>query len=167
MTDRPLTDYQQVLEFHRKFKQPQVEGGPSLEAIEDRIPLRMGLIAEEFEELLEAVYGPAAAAIFAEAWPKIQAADEGVRDLVETVDALGDLKYVINGFGVEANVDLDTITTHIHESNMSKLGEDGEPVMSDGVTPDPRDGKVKPAGKILKGPNFWEPNIAQAMGLEA
>lgn len=159
----PTSSYRQVLEFHKAFKQPQVEGGPSLEAIEDRINLRMSLIAEEFEELVEAVYGPASAALFAEVWPRMMAADEGARDLVETVDALGDLTYVINGFGVEANVDLDVVTTHIHESNMSKLGHDGNPVEADGVNPDPRDGKVKPKGKILKGPDFWEPNIASVL----
>lgn len=162
MADK-LTDFQQVKEFHEAFNQPQVEGGPSLEAIENRISLRMNLIAEEFEELLEAVYGKAASAIFAEVWPQIMAADENNRDLVETMDALGDLKYVINGFAVEANVNLDLVTTHIHESNMSKLGNDGKPVESDGVTPDSRDGKVKPKGKILKGPNFWEPDLAKLL----
>lgn len=157
----PKTPYEQVLEFHQAFKQPQVTGGPSLEAIEDRIDLRMGLIAEEFEELVEAVYGPIAAALFAEVWPKMQTADEGARDLVETVDALGDLIVVINGFGIELNVNLDDVVTEVHASNMSKLNDEGNPIMSDGITPDPRDGKVKPKGKILKGPNFFEPNISK------
>lgn len=158
------SSYQQVLEFHKAFKQPQVDGGPSLEAIEDRIDLRMSLIAEEFEELVEAVYGPAAASLFAEVWPRMLEADEGVRDLIETVDALGDLTVVINGFGIEANVDMDKVVTEIHASNMSKLDYNGNQIESDGVTPDPRDGKVKPKGKILKGPNFFEPNIAKVLG---
>ena len=163
MADQPLTDYQKVVEFHQKFKQPQVDGPPSLEAIEDRIHLRMDLIAEEFEELIEAVYGPAAAKLFLEVWPAVKAADEGARDLIATTDALGDLKVVINGFGVEANIDLDAVVSEVHASNMSKLDEEGEPIVSDGLTPDPRDGKVKPKGKILKGPNFFEPNLERVL----
>lgn len=166
MTDKKLTAYEMVREFHQAFKQPQVEGGPSLEAIEDRINLRMSLIAEEFIELMEAVYGKKAGAIMEAAWLEAKQADEGNRDLVETMDALADMIYVINGFAVEANSDLDAVVTHVHESNMSKLDENGAAIMSDGVTPDPRDGVVKPAGKILKGPNFWEPNIAQVLGVE-
>ena len=147
MTEK--TDFEKVREFHEAFKQPQVVGPPSLSAIEDRISLRMNLIAEEFEELLEAVYGKASAQIFSQIWPQIESSDEKSRDIIETADALGDLKVVINGFGVEANIDLDKIVSEIHDSNMSKLDDNGNPVESDGVTPDPRDGIVKPKGKIL------------------
>lgn len=154
-----LTAFEQVLEFHTKFKQPLTEGEPSLERIEDRIHLRMNLIAEEFGELVEAVYGEASADTFNEAWQRIQKFDQKNRDLIETVDALGDLIYVINGFALEAGVNLDQVVTHIHESNMSKLDESGEAIISDGVTPYVGDGEIKPKGKILKGPNFWEPNI--------
>lgn len=156
---KKLTAFEQVLEFHTKFKQPLTEGEPSLKRIEDRIHLRMNLIAEEFGELIEAVYGEASADTFNEAWRRIQKFDQKNRDLIETVDALGDLIYVVNGFALEAGVNLDNIVTHIHESNMSKLDDNGEPVVSDGVTPAAYDGEVKPKGKVLKGPNFWEPDI--------
>ena len=157
-----LSTLQQVKEFHQAFKQPLVDGGPSLSAIEERIPLRMALIAEEFIELVEAVYGKEAGAFIAQAYDQAVAADDHTRDLVETADALGDMKYVIDGFAVEANIDLDAVSTHIHESNMSKLGEDGEPIMSDGVTPD-RDGVVKPKGKILKSDKFWAPDLRKLL----
>ena len=42
----------------------------------------------------------------------------------------------------------------IDDSNMSKLGLDGEPIINDGQK-DP----TKPVGKILKGPNFRKPDI--------
>jgi len=40
--------------------------------------------------------------------------------------------------------------TEVHRSNMSKLGEDGRPIKF-------------PSGKVGKGPNFFEPNLAQLM----
>lgn len=41
----------------------------------------------------------------------------------------------------------------VHQSNMSKLDDDGNPIRSDGT-----DGN--PEGKILKGPNYQPPNMA-------
>ena len=38
----------------------------------------------------------------------------------------------------------------VHESNMSKLGEDGKPIKSED-------------GKVLKGPNYKEPNLEKLM----
>jgi len=158
-----------VREFHEAFAQRFPEAGlPSLEneLIKDRVDLRMDLIAEEFIELVEAVYGKAAAEVIERAWPQAKALDDGTRDVVGAADALGDMDYVITGMAIEANIPHDRVVENIHASNMSKLGADGKPVMSDGVTPDPRDGKVKPKGKILKGPGFWEPNLAEVLGLE-
>lgn len=164
MTNRKST-FEQVREFHLAFKQPLVEGEASLEPIEERVNLRMDLIAEEFFELVEAVYGKASASMLEELWPQVKAADEKNRDIVETADALGDMVYVINGLALEANIDLDAVFDHIHESNMSKLDENGEVILSDGVTPD-RDGVVKPKGKILKSNKFWAPDIAKVLGVE-
>jgi len=76
----------------------------------------------------------------------LQAAKEG--DLTEIADALGDMLYILCG----------TILTHglqhkmaevfqeIQRSNMSKLSTDGSPV-------------IREDGKILKGPNYFKPNI--------
>lgn len=126
----------------------------------ERLHLKLTLIAEEFIELIEAAYGSASAAILEEAWAKAQAADEEVRDIVEVADALADLDYVLNGLAVESGIPLDKIFEEVHESNMSKLDDNGEAIISDGVTPSEYDGKTKPIGKILKSKNFWEPDIA-------
>jgi predicted HAD superfamily Cof-like phosphohydrolase len=42
--------------------------------------------------------------------------------------------------------DLQTAHNRVHESNMSKLGADGKPIRRED-------------GKILKGPNYFEPNL--------
>ena len=67
-------------------------------------------------------------------------------DIVETADALGDLLYVIYGTLIDSGIDADLLVGEIHASNMSKLGKDGEPIL-------------RYDGKVLKGPNYFKPNI--------
>lgn len=69
-------------------------------------------------------------------------------DLVEIADALGDMMYIIYGTAISYGIPLDDIFNEIHASNMSKLGEDGKPIRRED-------------GKILKGPNFFRPDIAK------
>lgn len=68
------------------------------------------------------------------------------RDLVEILDALCDLQYFLNGMIVIHGLQdiFDEAFSIVHDSNMSKLGEDGKPIS-------------RQDGKILKGPNFWTP----------
>lgn len=82
--------------------------------------LRIAIIAEEFNELIEAI------------------ANE---DLVEIADALGDLKYVILGAANAYGIDLEPIFNEIHDSNMKKVDpetgkvryrEDGKVLKPDG-----------------------------------
>lgn len=65
---------------------------------------------------------------------------------MEIADALGDLLYVVTGAALVYGIDLDAVFDEVQLSNMSKLGADGRPV-------------VRADGKILKGPNFFEPDI--------
>jgi len=158
------TSNDKVREFYEGFNQQEFvsEGPASLKPeniSEDRLHLKMTLIAEEFAELVEAVYGHEAGAIIEEGWLKAQKADDGTRDVVEAADALGDLVYVIEGLNIEAGIPADKIFDEIHASNMSKLDDEGNPVLSDGVTPAKHDGKVKPFGKILKGDNYFDPDL--------
>ena len=74
------------------------------------------------------------------------------KDIVEVADALGDILYILCG----------TILTHglqhkivevfneIQRSNMSKLDINGKPVFRED-------------GKILKGPNYFKPNIKEIL----
>lgn len=163
---------EKVREFYKGFKQEEFisEGPASLDESnisEKRLHLKMNLIAEEFIELVEAVYGTQAGAILDKAWHQAQDADEHNRDIVETADALGDLVYVIEGLNLEAGIPANEIFDEIHLSNMSKLDENGEPVLSDGVTPTKYDGEVKPEGKILKGDGYFDPDLKAILNEEA
>ena len=68
------------------------------------------------------------------------------RDMVGIADALTDILYVVYGTGHSYGIDLDECFQEVHSSNMSKLGEDGKPIRRDD-------------GKILKGPNYFEPDL--------
>lgn len=70
------------------------------------------------------------------------------RDPVECLDALGDLSYVVDGTYLTLGLhDLKLRAIHeIHRSNMTKLGEDGKPIISE-------------AGRVVKGPNYQPPEL--------
>ena len=69
-------------------------------------------------------------------------------DILEVADALTDILYVTYGAGHAFGIDLDKCFEEVQRSNMSKLGEDGKPI-------------YREDGKVLKGPNYFKPNIAK------
>lgn len=85
--------------------------------------------------------------------------DGGRRDLKEVFDALVDLNVVVNGFAVELGVDMKAGDQECYASNLTKLDENGQPIVADENHP------TQPAGKILKGPNFVEPQLDHLLGL--
>lgn len=101
------TNFDKVAEFMMTFKQ-DVHETPTFPD-HDTQNLRLSLIKEEFEELIEAVY---------------------YSDMVEIADALTDLLYVIYGAGHAYGIDLDKCFQEVHDSNMSKL-EDGKVLYSE------------------------------------
>jgi predicted HAD superfamily Cof-like phosphohydrolase len=72
----------------------------------------------------------------------------GEKDLVEVADALTDILYVTYGAGHAFGIDLDACFDEVQRSNMSKLGADGKPM-------------YREDGKILKGPNYSEPDLTK------
>lgn len=153
------SDYQRdsVEEFYEGFQQEEYIAPKDIPASfenlsADRRVLKMDLIAEEFKELVEAVFGEKSGKILGEAWEQVKEADEKNNDIVETADATADLKYVILGLEIETGIPSAEIFTEVHKSNMSKLGKDGKPVISDGST-------GKPVGKVLKGEDWFEPDL--------
>ena len=68
------------------------------------------------------------------------------KDLLEVADALTDLLYVTYGAGHAFGIDLDKCFEEVQKSNMSKLGEDGKPIYNE-------------FGKVMKGPNYYKPNL--------
>ena len=73
-------------------------------------------------------------------------------DLVEVADALGDMLYILCGTIIEHGMQdkIEEVFNEIQRSNMSKLGEDGKPI-------------YREDGKVLKGPNYFKPNIAEIL----
>ena len=142
-----------VLQFHHTYSVPiRPFSDPTLDY--ERMNMRMSLIAEEFAELMGAVYGPRARAIIEAATAEAVAADEGERDVIEAADALADLVYVVYGMAIESGMNLDSVLAEVQASNLSKLMPDGS-------------FKLREDGKVLKGPNFFQPNIARGLGLES
>tara|TARA_Y100000310_G_C20595642_1_gene770355 strand:+ start:281 stop:658 length:378 start_codon:yes stop_codon:yes gene_type:complete len=90
------------------------------------IILRRELIQEEFKELMHAPY------------------------LDEVMKEACDLVYVVLGMFVEFGWDFDEAFSRVHESNMSKLGEDGKPI-------------YREDGKVLKGPNFEKADLSDLL----
>ena len=133
-----------VRRFHHVYGLPVQTDGASLER--ESLDMRMSLIAEEFAELVGAVYGQAARAEIESSYHRAVAADDGARDTVETADALADLVYVIYGMALETGIDLAAVLAEVQRSNMSKLGADGKPVHRED-------------GKVLKGPDYFPPNV--------
>ena len=70
------------------------------------------------------------------------------KNLKEIADALTDILYVTYGAGYAYGIDLDKCFKEVQRANMSKLGEDGKPIYND-------------KGKVMKGPNYLEPNLKQ------
>lgn len=143
-----------VTEFHETYGMP-VNPHPEPTVDYGRIHMRYNLIAEEFVELTEALYGSEAANTIKR---EIEIHVDQARyeasalgrplplDTVETADALADLVYVIYGAALESSIPLDPALQEVQRSNMSKLGADGLPIRRED-------------GKILKGPNYTPPNI--------
>jgi len=90
------------------------------------------LVIEEFKEFLEAE-------------------DQLYRDnptvQSEALKELADLVYVCYQYAENMGWLLDEAMNRVHESNMSKLGEDGKPI-------------YREDGKVLKGPNYKPPDLS-------
>ena len=142
-----------VLQFHHTYSVP-IRPFSDTTLDYERMNMRMSLIAEEFAELMGAVYGPRARAIIEAATAEAVATDEGERDVIEAADALADLVYVVYGMAIESGMNLDSVLAEVQASNLSKLMPDGSV-------------KLREDGKVLKGPNFFQPNIARGLGLES
>ena len=120
-----MSNFSKVGLFMKTFGQ-EVKNKPSLSS--DKInKLRIDLIKEELDELKEAMDN---------------------KDLLEVADALTDILYVTYGAGHAFGIDLDQCFDEVQNSNMSKLGENGEPIYNE-------------AGKVMKGPNYFKPNLSK------
>ena len=120
-----MSNFNKVGTFMKTFGQ-EVKSKPSFSS--DKInKLRIDLIKEELDELQEAMKN---------------------NDLLEVADALTDILYVTYGAGHAFGIDLDKCFDEVQNSNMSKLGENGEPIYNE-------------SGKVMKGPNYFKPDLSK------
>ncbi|MDC1137281.1 nucleoside triphosphate pyrophosphohydrolase family protein [Candidatus Pelagibacter sp.] len=120
-----MSNFNKVGTFMKTFGQ-EVKTNPSFSS--DKInKLRIDLIKEELDELQEAMKN---------------------NDLLEVADALTDILYVTYGAGHAFGIDLDKCFEEVQNSNMSKLGENGEPIYNE-------------SGKVMKGPNYFKPDLSK------
>lgn len=115
----------QIKEFYVMCRaEDQLQSSPTVNITEKVKQIRKNLISEEVKELFKAM-------------------DEG--DLIEILDAICDLNYVINGTTLAYGLQdiAEEAQDEVHRSNMSKAGEDGKVIMRED-------------GKILK-PSTWSP----------
>ena len=120
-----MSNFNKVGNFMKTFGQ-EVKTKPSFSS--DKInKLRIDLIKEELDELQEAMEN---------------------NDLLEVADALTDILYVTYGAGHAFGIDLDKCFDEVQNSNMSKLGENGEPIYNE-------------SGKVMKGPNYFKPDLSK------
>ncbi len=115
-----------VKQFHDTYKigysnDPIADLGP------EKNKLRFKLMSEENEEYLDA---------------------SNNNDIIEVADALGDMLYILCGTIIEHGMQdiIEPVFDEIQKSNMSKLGEDGNPIFRED-------------GKVMKGPNYFKPDF--------
>ena len=120
-----MSNFNKVGTFMKTFGQ-EVKTKPSFSSNKIN-KLRIDLIKEELDELQEAMKN---------------------NDLLEVADALTDILYVTYGAGHAFGIDLDKCFDEVQNSNMSKLGKNGEPIYND-------------SGKVMKGPNYFKPDLSK------
>ena len=120
-----MSNFNKVGTFMKTFGQ-EVKTKPSFRSNKIN-KLRIDLIKEELDELQEAMKN---------------------NDLLEVADALTDILYVTYGAGHAFGIDLDKCFDEVQNSNMSKLGENGEPIYNK-------------SGKVMKGPNYFKPDLSK------
>ncbi|MBV7363625.1 GNAT family N-acetyltransferase [Actinomycetaceae bacterium TAE3-ERU4] len=139
-----------VRQFHEVYDCPILDA-PTLDT--PRLGMRMDLILEEVHELVGAVLGTQSRQIMEEAWRKAKEKDSSERNLVECADALADIIYVVYGMALETGISLPAVLSQVQASNMSKLDADGSVIKRED-------------GKVLKGPNFFRPQVAKILGID-
>ena len=73
-------------------------------------------------------------------------------DLVEVADALGDMLYILCGTIISHGLQdkIEAVFDEIQRSNMSKLDANGKPI-------------YREDGKVMKGPDYFKPDIASIL----
>jgi predicted HAD superfamily Cof-like phosphohydrolase len=129
---RPVDDDLKLKEWAEKLEDIAEDMHKSAETADHPLSyMRLHLLTEELSELVRGLEND---------------------DIVETLDALCDLRYVLDGtilsFGLDHDDIFDKAYKEVHRSNMSKLDENGEPIFN-------------PAGRVVKSSKYTPPDLKQ------
>ena len=124
--------------FRDTFKQESLDNFSRYGFIKKSLwDMQSDLIREEALEFLEAA-------------EELYADPENTKRREELVKELADVVFVCYQFAAAFNIDLDKAMSLVFESNMSKLDEQGMPI-------------IRPDGKALKGPNYQPPDLSSCI----
>lgn len=136
-----LSDYnpmKSLKEFHDIFAPNQRD-----EPLYSKLERRMNLIAEEYEEVMEAL-------------GHMDNTDAGYTSstleecMVDVAGELADVLYVIYGTAEELGIPLDKVFNAVHGANMNKVWDDGTVHRNE-------------FGKVIKPPNFQKADIRKVI----
>lgn len=134
----------QVKDFHDTYGLPVKKQGElkqmDFEKMKALLELRSKLIMEEAAETAAAMSDY----IKLTEEKKIEERKDAHREIL---DGIGDTIVVCVGAALALGIDIEEVMRRIYTSNMSKLGEDGNPI-------------YREDGKVLKGPNFFNPDFS-------
>ena len=127
----------QAIAFREAMQQPMHALDPAIWQMQQQ------LIAEEAQEFMT----ESKVSIHMQAHSnRVFTTAEWQRQHVATLKELADLAFVCFQYAAAMGWDLDEALNRVWTSNMSKLGDDGQPVRRDD-------------GKVLKGPNYRPPDL--------
>lgn len=130
------TNFEMVKEFHKAFLKNDPETPIDLTKqtsdLFNMVKLRKKLIEEEFDEVMYEL-------------TESESIEHIAKELV-------DLLYVVYGTGAEFGIDLDSCFAEVHRSNMSKLDENGKPILRED-------------GKFLKSNKYEQPNLKRILNV--
>lgn len=132
-----------VSEFHRAMGL-DLNNDPSVSLLE----LRKNLLLEEVQETVEAIDKIT--------MELMRGKKPSTEDWANFLKELNDVQYIISGTFISFNTflgNLDTSFNRVHNSNMSKLDEEGNPVYNK-------------EGKVLKGSNYKIPDLKDLIGVK-
>lgn len=131
-----VTAEQKVLEFHKAMGL-DIDSQPRSNLLQ----MRKKLLLEEVMEAVEAIDILSM---------EIERGKKGTRkQWANLLKELADVQYVLSGTFISFNTfpnSFDPAFNRVHDSNMSKLGDNGKPIYNE-------------YGKVLKGKNYKEPKL--------
>lgn len=138
-----MTEREMVEQFHTAMGLP-VRTTPTMPSEAERV-MRCRLLLEETLEYIRAS-GCVVKFLGDGRMTAVSMPEAGTPDLAAMAQECADVLYVANGSMLTMGVPSE-VFAEVHRANMSKLGDDGEPVLRED-------------GKVMKGPNYRPPDVS-------